>query len=97
MAKALRKKGFRLFNDIAELVDGTRATGQFAFQAGQPPAPPPAPPTQGVATSAMTQSGIPIDPVLLEQSFEGRGASDEEAGHDVTQVTYIFPAITSSH
>ena len=34
-AQPFRKKGFPLFDDIGNLIDGTRATGEFAFRAGQ--------------------------------------------------------------
>ena len=39
-ASPFRKKGFPLFDKIGNLIDGTRATGEFAFWAGQTLAPP---------------------------------------------------------
>jgi hypothetical protein len=81
MAKALRKKGFPLFDDTAELVDGTRATGENAFRAGRTP-----------ATSVMTSHKIPIDSVLLNTSLEVEGGMvlDEEPDHNIPQVVYIL-------
>ena len=75
MLKPLRKKGFPLYYEIAELVDGTRATGQNAFRAGQPPATPA--PTQNAVASASTSYEPVIDPELLNISLEMGGASDE--------------------
>jgi hypothetical protein len=86
MAKPLRKKGFPLFDDIAELVGATRATGQNAFRAGQPT---PAPSTQNTAASASTSYEPVIDPVLLE----GGMVTDEEMDHAIPLVIYIHQYI----
>jgi len=69
---------------MAELVDGTRATGQNAFRAGQP--------TQTTTASASTSYEPVIDPALLDMSYEGASLSDEEMDHDISQVTEIHPS-----
>ena len=38
-ANPFGRKGFPLFDEIGNLVDGTCATGEFAFRAGQSPGP----------------------------------------------------------
>jgi hypothetical protein len=81
MAKPLRRKGFPLFDNMAELVDGTRATGKNAFRAGQEP---PAAPTQNVAPSVSTSYEPAIDPALLDESIEGGRVSDEETDLNTT-------------
>ena len=84
--KALRKKGFPLFDEIAELVGGTRATGENAFWAGQPtPAP-----TQNATESASTSYEPVIDPELLDISIEGGRATDEEMDR-------VNPPVVSVH
>jgi hypothetical protein len=77
MAKPLCKKGFPLFNQISELVDGTRATGKYAFRAGLST---PAPLTEksNAAASASTSYTPVIDPALLDDSLERERNSDEE-------------------
>jgi hypothetical protein len=67
MAKPLCRKGFPLFDEFAELIDGTCAMGQDAFQAGQPTL---APSIQNPSASVSTLYEPVIDPQLLEISFE---------------------------
>ena len=38
-AAPFRKKGFLLYDEIGFLIDGTRATGEFAFRTGLSPGP----------------------------------------------------------
>lgn len=63
-AKPFRKKGFPLFDELGDLIDGTRATGEFAFRAGQTPGP-----SYTRHSSPVTPPGDDfdsrIDPVLL--------------------------------
>jgi hypothetical protein len=70
MAKPLRKRGFPLSDDIAELVNGTRATGETSFRAGQP--------TQNTAASesASTSYEPVIDPQLLDMQPERRNVAN---------------------
>jgi hypothetical protein len=82
VAKSLREKGFPLFNDIVELVGGTRATGEHAFRAGQP--------NWASSTQNTTASyELVIDPTLLEISLEGGRISDGEMDHNNPLVRYI--------
>jgi hypothetical protein len=90
MVKPLRKKGFPLFDDMAELVDGTRATGQYAFRAGQPT---PAPPTQNAAASTSTSYEPAMDSVLLDMSLDGGRDSDEELDRNVRVPLVIYSPI----
>jgi len=66
LAKPLRKKGFPLFTEIGELVDGMCATGQYTFSAGQSAC---TPSTQNATASALTLYEPVIDPVLIEISL----------------------------
>jgi hypothetical protein len=85
VAKPLRKKGFPLFDDIAELIDGTRATGQNAFRAGQPT---PAPTQNATASASMSYEPV-IDPELLDISNEGGRVTDEEMDRINPLVIYV--------
>ena len=62
--KPFRRKGFPLFNEISNLINGTRATGEFAFWAGPTPGP-----SNTQHSSPATPPGNDfdsrIDPVLL--------------------------------
>ena len=80
MAKPLHKKGFPLFDDIAELVDGTRATGENAFRVGQS--------TQNAAASKPTSYEPVIDPQLLDMQFEGRSVAGNK-GLDIQNDTSL--------
>ena len=66
-AAPFRNKGFPLFDEIGNLIDGTRATGEFAFRAGQSPGP-----SKTRHSSPATPPGDDfdsrIDPALLEIS-----------------------------
>ncbi len=86
MARPLCRKGFPLFNDVAELVDGTHATGKNSFQAGQPT---PAPSTQNAAASVSTSYEPVIDLELLYQSLKRGTISEVEQDPDVHLVMYI--------
>ncbi|KAH8978076.1 Myb/SANT-like DNA-binding domain-containing protein [Lactarius hatsudake] len=55
------KKRFLLYDNIAELVDGTRATGANAIRFGQTPG-------SSRARAPTPPPSFPIDPVLLDQS-----------------------------
>ncbi|KAH9014105.1 hypothetical protein EDB85DRAFT_1899347 [Lactarius pseudohatsudake] len=55
------KKQFPLYDNIAELVDGTQATGANAIQFGQTPG-------SSRAQAPTPPPSVPIDPVLLDQS-----------------------------
>ena len=95
LTKPLRKKGFPLFKDVGELVDGTRATGKGTFRAlvRADPATQ-ASSTQNAAASASTSHQPVIDPKLLDMSLEGVGIIDGELDRDdpqVTEVSYILP------
>lgn len=63
-AKPFRKKGLPLYDEIGNLIDGTRATGEFAYQAGQTPGP-----SNNRHSSPATPPGdsfdSQIDPILL--------------------------------
>ena len=66
-ASPFRKKGFPLFDELGDLIDGTRAMGEFAFRVGNNSGPshtrhssPPTPPQDDY---------VPIDPRLLEDSL----------------------------
>jgi hypothetical protein len=83
MAKPLCRKGFSLFNEFTELVDGTCAMGQDAFRAGQPT---PAPLTQDPSASASMSYEPVIDPQLLEISSERGPTLDRELDCNVPQV-----------
>jgi hypothetical protein len=86
MAKPFHKKGVSLFNEIVELVDGTCATGENAFQAGQPT---PAPLTQNASTLALTFYKPIINSELLEMSHKGGRTLDRELKSDSPQDTAI--------
>jgi hypothetical protein len=64
-ANPWRKKPFPLYDDISELVDGTRATGQNAFRAGQMRRSSSASQILTTPTSSSDQDSA-IDPTLLE-------------------------------
>ena len=71
LTKPLRRKGFQFFDEIGELVNGTRATGQRSFRAGKP--------TENAPASAPAPYESVIDPELLEISRTERGrVSDDE-------------------
>jgi hypothetical protein len=86
MAKPLHKKGVSLFDEIAELVDGTCATRENAFQAGQPI---PAPSTQNTSALALISYEPVIDSELLEMSHKGGRTLDRELKSDSPQDTAI--------
>ena len=75
MRNPLRKKGFPLFNEVGELIEGTHANGLNAFHAGQPT---PTPSTQNVGASASISYEPAIDPELLGISLERGRVSDNE-------------------
>ncbi|KAH9040660.1 hypothetical protein EDB85DRAFT_1924505 [Lactarius pseudohatsudake] len=86
-AKAFRtgKKTFPLYEDIGNLVEGTRATGANTFRVGQTPgrsdkcAPAPGPSHTPAPKSPLPYSNFAIDPLLLEQApDDGVGASENE-------------------
>ena len=90
MAKALRKKGFPLFDDMAELMDGTHATGSGTFHAGQTPQS-----SQNTTASASTSYEPAIDPQLLNESIKEARISDAETDHEVPQVIRIHHSISN--
>jgi Myb/SANT-like DNA-binding domain len=63
-AAPFRKKGFPLFVEIGDLIDGSRATGEFAFRVGEASGPSH---TQQSPIPSPSEDpyDIPIDPVLL--------------------------------
>ena len=85
MARPLRKKGFPLFDDIAELVDGTRATGEISFRAGLSTTPS----IQDIAASAPISYEPVIDPELLNLSLDKNGISGEGMDRNVPLVASI--------
>jgi hypothetical protein len=80
------KKGFQVFYKIGELVDGTRATGENTFCAGQSDR---APSTQNVAASALTPYEPIIDPELINLSLETGRVLGEEIVHNIPLVMFI--------
>ncbi|KAI9432592.1 hypothetical protein H4582DRAFT_2083302 [Lactarius indigo] len=79
------KKRFPLYDDIAELIDGTQATGANVVRFGQTP-----------GSSRTPAPSFTIDLVLLDQS-KGEDGSDEEVGvplDAVTGVLMLIQAIT---
>lgn len=78
---------------VGELVDGTRATGKYAFRAGQP-TPAPGSPAQNAAASASTLYEPAIDPVLLDMSLEEGRVSDEDLDQNAPKVTYSHLSTT---
>jgi hypothetical protein len=93
MAKALHNKGFPLYDDIADLVDGTRATGLNAFRAGQS-TPALGPSTQNTAELASTSYDPNIDPELQYVPLEGERVSDVEMDCEAPQVISISTMYT---
>lgn len=74
MAKALRNKGFPLYDDIAELVDGTLASGAYSCRGGKKTLQVPS--TPNAAASVSTAYEPVIDPDLLAISLEEGDDSD---------------------
>ncbi|KAH9017190.1 hypothetical protein EDB85DRAFT_2155395 [Lactarius pseudohatsudake] len=72
-AKPFCNKGFPLFDEIGDLIDRTRATGQFAFRGGQSPSP-----SHTRATTPTSPLFDPvIDPSLMWESWDN-GLTDGE-------------------
>ena len=71
-----RTKPFPLFNTIGDLVDGTRATGQGVFRAGQTSTFDP--PNSPACDNSPDSIDSKIDPVLLEAS-QTMGKAKEKA------------------
>jgi len=84
LAKPLRTKGYPLFDEVGDLVDGRHATGQRAFRAGQPTQ---ASSAQNAAASAPYEPVI--DPQLLEVSFEKEKVTNGKLDQDDSQMSYI--------
>lgn len=93
MANALRHKGFVLYDEMAELVDGTIASGAGTFRAGKTKdkiTPPSADSAQNTAASASTSYEPVIDPDLLAISLEEGKISDVEIDGNVPLVIQIL-------
>ncbi|KAH8994179.1 hypothetical protein EDB86DRAFT_3169629 [Lactarius hatsudake] len=88
------KKRFLLYDNIAELVDGTRATGANAIRFGQTPG-------SSRARAPTPPPSFPIDPVLLDQSkgenesYGGVGVPLSRRG--VTDALALNQAIAPGH
>ena len=75
-AKPFKNKSFPLFDNIGDLVDGTRATGEYVFQGGQSPT------QSNESTLAPISYDGQIDLILLQES-----KNDWESDNEDTRVS----------
>ena len=75
-AKPFKNKSFPLFDDIGDLVNGTRATGEYVFRGGQSPT------QSNESTLAPISYDGQIDPILLQES-----KNDWESDNEDTRVS----------
>ena len=74
--KPFKNKSFPLFDDIGDLVNGTRATGEYVFRGGQSPT------QSNESTLAPISYDGQIDPILLQES-----KNDWESDNEDTRVS----------
>ncbi|KAH9013586.1 hypothetical protein EDB84DRAFT_1568586 [Lactarius hengduanensis] len=81
-AGPFRKKGFPFFDEIGDLIDGTRATGEFAFRGGQSAGPSHTRHSSASPTPPPNNDSFAIDPVLLDVSRDLNSSRDRDNSRD---------------
>lgn len=90
LSRKYRTKPFPLYDPIGDLVDGSRATGEGTFHAGQVSAfaPPPSETPAHDRSPSPTMSDEDIDPRIKDISRDMQAASAAESSNKVSKYSH---------